>query len=220
MEQTRSHNEYTGLTAASNNGGLRIQPKLTVGAIHDPLEHEADVVADQVMRMPEPHFIQRKCSQCEDEEAQRKPLVSFVQRKEAGSNQTTSDLTHNRIRATRGGGSAMPADTKTFMESRFGTDFSGVRIHSGGYAAQLSGELNAQAFTVGNDIYFNNGKYSPDSSDGKRLLAHELTHTVQQGGQNEKQVSRKLSVTNPSAKIANPTGKGKCKQIMTQLRII
>ena len=75
----------------------------------------------------------------------------------------------------------MPGSTKSFMESRFGTDFSDVRIHTGDYATQMSGELNAQAFTVGSDIYFNRGKYSPESDHGRHLLAHELTHTIQQG---------------------------------------
>jgi hypothetical protein len=160
---------------------LPTQRKLSVGAVDDPLEHEADAMADKVMRIPDTSFIQRKCSHCEQEEAQRKPLASFIQKKESATSNTTSDATHTQIQATRGGGSAMPANTKTFMESRFGADFSGVRIHSGGYASQLSNELNAQAFTVGNDIYFNSGKFSPDSSEGKHLLAHELTHTVQQG---------------------------------------
>ena len=160
---------------------LPTQCKLSIGAVDDPLEHEADAMADTVMRMPEPNFIQRKCAHCEEEEAQRKPLASFIQKKESATSNTTSDATHTQIQATRGGGSAMSGNTKSFMESRFGTDFSNVRIHSGGYASQLSKELNAQAFTVGNDIYFNAGKFSPESSEGKRLLAHELTHTVQQG---------------------------------------
>jgi len=68
------------------------------------------------------------------------------------------------------------------MENRFGTDFSEVKIHTGSQAIQMSRELNAQAFTVGNDIYFNEGKYNPSSDAGKHLLAHELTHTVQQNG--------------------------------------
>ena len=165
---------------AGNVQRLPIQRKLSIGAVDNPLEHEADAMADQVMRMPEQSFIQRKCAHCEEEEAQRKPLASFIQKKEAATSNTTSDATHTQIQATRGGGSAMPGNTKSFMESRFGTDFSNVRIHSGGYASQLSKELNAQAFTVGNDIYFNAGKFSPESSEGKRLLAHELTHTIQQ----------------------------------------
>jgi len=66
------------------------------------------------------------------------------------------------------------------MESRFGADFSEVRIHTGEYASSLSKDLNAQAFTVGRDIYFNDGKFSQESFDGKHLLAHELTHVAQQ----------------------------------------
>lgn len=74
----------------------------------------------------------------------------------------------------------MDDNTQTFMQSRFGADFSDVKIHTGGEAIQMNRELNAKAFTQGNDIYFNEGQYNPDSTDGKYLLAHELTHTLQQ----------------------------------------
>lgn len=67
------------------------------------------------------------------------------------------------------------------MQSRFGADFSDVKIHTGGEAILMKRELNAKAFTVGNDIYFNEGQYNPNSGEGKHLLAHELVHTVQQG---------------------------------------
>lgn len=70
---------------------------------------------------------------------------------------------------------------QSFMQSRLGADFSDVRIHTDGKAAHLNRLLNAKAFTVGNDIYFNQGRYQPDSQKGKHLLAHELTHTIQQG---------------------------------------
>lgn len=162
-----------------------VQCKLTVGSVNDPLEAEADAVADQVMRMPENAIIQRKCSHCEEEEAvHRKSLVSFIQRKQSGqgNNAIASDAVANKIQSSKGGGAPLESQTKSFMESRFGTDFSQVRIHSDDQAIQLSRDLNAQAFTVGSDIYFNSGKYVPESSEGKHLLAHELTHTVQQGG--------------------------------------
>ena len=93
-----------------------------------------------------------------------------------------SESVTNQINASRGGGHRMSENTHTFMESRFNTDFSGVNIHTDSNANQMSRELNAQAFTVGSDIYFNSAKYSPESDSGKHLLAHELTHTVQQGG--------------------------------------
>jgi hypothetical protein len=165
-----------------------IQAKLTIGDVADPLEHEADVVADRVVHMADPGFsnsgpsIQRKCSECEEEEetVQRQPLASFIQRKESGQGCTASSDVSTAIADTRGTGSAMQAGTKSFMESRFGADFSDVHIHTGDYAVQLSRQLNAAAFTVGNDVYFNHGKYDPQSSEGKQLLAHELTHTLQQ----------------------------------------
>lgn len=206
LAQSESCSENAGLSAASNKANLIIQPKLTVGAVGDPLEHEADAMADKVMRMPEPNLIQRKCTHCEEEEAQRKPLFSFIQRKAGETNHTVSNAVHNQIQSTKGGGSTIPSATKTFMEIRFGNDFSNVRIHSGAYASQLSCELNAQAFTVGNDIYFNNGKFEPESSDGKRLLAHELTHAVQQGsaGTKHSSIQRAPTLTIMDQKFIGP----------------
>ena len=76
----------------------------------------------------------------------------------------------------------MPADTRDSMGSSFNTDFSNVRVHTGNEASHMNEELGAQAFTRGSDIYFKEGKYDTGSSSGKHLLAHELTHTVQQNG--------------------------------------
>jgi hypothetical protein len=187
----------TGVTPAANPQSLSaaitqeqravlpVQCKLTVGSANDPLEAEADAVADKVMDVPQNSFIQRKCSGCEeDEKAQRKPLASFIQKMDSSAGSTVvSESVGNQIESTRGNGNTLDRSTKSFMESRFGTDFSSVRIHTGAYASKLSAGLNAQAFTVGNDIYFNAGKYTPQSSGGKYLLAHELTHTLQQKNQ-------------------------------------
>ncbi len=85
------------------------------------------------------------------------------------------------LSSSKGDGSPLPESPRQFMESRFNADFSGVRIHTGSHAENLSSNINAQAFTHGNDIYFNSGKYSPNTETGGTLLAHELTHTVQQG---------------------------------------
>jgi hypothetical protein len=79
----------------------------------------------------------------------------------------------------RRGGSPLPAGTRSFMEQRFGHDFSRVRVHADGNAAELAGGLGARAFTVGSDIVFGGGEYRPHTREGTRLLAHELTHTVQ-----------------------------------------
>src|SRR5947207_9526226 len=85
------------------------------------------------------------------------------------------------LSSSRGEGSSLPDETRQSMEARFGADFSGVRVHTGTAAETLSRSINAQAFTYGNDIYFNSGKFSPNTAGGSVLLAHELTHTIQQG---------------------------------------
>jgi len=161
-----------------------IQPKLTIGAVDDPMEHEADATADKVMKMPESNFIQRKCAHCEKEEeqnVQRKPLVSFIQKKSSVSNTGAGDAISSRINCSKGNGNVMDDGTRSFMESRFNSDFSGVKIHTGNESVQMNRDLQAKAFTTGNDIYFNEGQYQPNTSEGKYLLAHELTHTIQQG---------------------------------------
>jgi hypothetical protein len=95
---------------------------------------------------------------------------------------TASDSIETRLKSGKGGGQPLPNETRDFMDSRFSNDFSGVKVHTGPDAVQLSKELGAQAFTHGEDIYFNSGKYSPHTDEGKKLLAHELTHTIQQTG--------------------------------------
>ncbi|PZF73380.1 eCIS core domain-containing protein [Taibaiella soli] len=176
---------------------LSIQCKLVVGSADDPLEQEADHMADTVMRMPDlsanqSNTVQRKAGHSEDDEmAQRRPLGSFIQKKEAESRQTAGNSVSDRISETKGSGGSMNESTRSFMEHRFGTDFSNVNIHTGGYAAQLSNDLNAQAFTIGNNIYFNEGRYSPESAEGKHLLAHELTHTLQQTNSANRKIQRR-----------------------------
>lgn len=95
---------------------------------------------------------------------------------------TASSSVESSLRSSKGGGAPLPAKTRQQMESSFGADFSGVRVHDGSAARQMSKDLNAQAFTHGKDIYFNEGKYDTSSTGGKHLLAHELTHVVQQTG--------------------------------------
>jgi hypothetical protein len=135
---------------------------------------------DEEMEGAEPVSVQKKCADCEKEEnIQRSSLTPFLQTK-TNDDEYADDAVSSKIQSTKGGGQAMPESTKSFMQSRFGADFSDVRIHTGDYAAKLSNQLNAQAFTVGNDIYFNSGKFAPSTSHGKKLIAHELTHTIQQ----------------------------------------
>lgn len=83
---------------------------------------------------------------------------------------------------TKGSGSAMSGGTRSFMENTMGADFSQVRLHTGEKAAEMNDSVQARAFTHGQDIYFNKGEYKPETPEGKRLLAHELTHVTQQNG--------------------------------------
>lgn len=93
----------------------------------------------------------------------------------------------------KGAGSPLPEDTRQQMEGHFGADLGGVRVHTDGEAAALNRELNAQAFTVGGDIFFAEGKYNPSTSEGQGLLAHELAHVGQQTGFGGQAVQRQAA---------------------------
>ncbi len=148
-----------------------IQTKLQVSTPGDQYEQEADRVAEQVMRMTENESLPGR---------RQSPLSdAMIQMKSERGAVINGDL-RNEILSTRGGGNPLDGGVRSFMQNRFGADFSGVRIHIDGEAARLSHALNARAFTRGNDIYFNQGLYQPNSASGKHLLAHELAHTLQQ----------------------------------------
>jgi hypothetical protein len=156
-----------------------IQRKLKVGAVDDPLEHEADRVADQVIRTPAPEIsaaappqVSRKCAGCEEEEK--------LQKKAAGPQAAGSEappLVHEVVRSP---GQPLDAETRGFFELRFGHDFSRVRVHTGASAEQSARAVNAHAYTVRNNMVFGAGQFAPGTQEGRRLLAHELTHVVQQ----------------------------------------
>ncbi|NJO00823.1 MAG: DUF4157 domain-containing protein [Bacteroidia bacterium] len=205
-----------------------IQTKRTIGQPNDPYEQEADRIAEQVVSTSHP--VQRKCAACEQEEkiqpktlaSQITPLrSSFAQRKCAacaaeeklqgkfvqmkGEAGTASSQLESQINASKGGGSPMGADTQSFMSDRFGADFSEVRVHTGSESVQMNQALGAKAFTVGNDIHFNEGAYNPGSTEGKKLLAHELAHSVQQNKMSSSfQIMRKIQ-NSPDTAPAPPS---------------
>jgi hypothetical protein len=183
-----------------------IQPKLTVHPSNDIYEQEADAAAGRVVQgLHHAPAVQR---QTEEEGVQTKPLAERitpvqtkrafesptplelgsedseqpVQAKAEGEMETASPALESQMQSSKGQGSPLPERTRTGMESGFGADFSGVRTHTGSDAVQMNRQLGARAFTHGNDIYFSQGEYQPGTEEGDRLLAHELTHTVQQGG--------------------------------------
>jgi hypothetical protein len=124
----------------------------------------------------QPKSIQRQ------EQEEPLPTKPSVQRAGQDGGFQASPSIESRLTSQKGGGSPLSDEVRSFMEPRIGADFSQVRVHTDGEAVQMNRELGAQAFTHGSDVYFGAGKYNPGSSDGKRLLAHELTHVVQQTG--------------------------------------
>lgn len=170
------------------------QAKLTVSQPGDFYEQEAERVAEQVMRISEPGLeespagrIQLPYGQCAGDAITRKPegeedKVLLAQTIPEKALEVTAK-TQARIDSLRGGGEPLPEQEKSFFEPRFGYDFSGVRVHTGNDAAESAQAVNARAYTVGRDVVFNAGEYRPGTGEGRRLLAHELAHVVQQNGQ-------------------------------------
>jgi hypothetical protein len=149
------------------------QAKLEIGQPNDKYEHEADRVADQVMKMSDVDVAQREPE--EDEEK--------LQAKEApGQTPVVSSSLESKISNLKGGGKPLDPDSRAFFEPRFGHDFGGVRIHADSAAAETAGSIHSRAFTLGNHIAMGHGEYRPQSPAGRHLLGHELTHVVQQTG--------------------------------------
>jgi hypothetical protein len=163
-----------------------IQPKLTIGQVNDPLEHEADRIADQVMRMPisdlslraAPLKLSRKCAACEGEERAQQVRTKLAEPSQPAISEAPP-LVHEILRSS---GQPLDPTTRAFFEPRFGHDLSGVRIHTGPQAERSARAVNSFAYTVGRSIVFATERYAPSTYDGARLLAHELTHVMQQRG--------------------------------------
>ena len=161
-----------------------IQAKLVVGQTGDKYEQEADQVADAVMRMPEPAAMSLNIQwqDVEEEERKKKKEKLIMAKGLSIKAPEVSDDLYARLNLSRGSEQPLPMETRTFMEERFGVDFSAVRIHADSGSVKMAKALNAKAFTYGRDIYFGVGLYRPQMAEGKRLIAHELTHVVQQSG--------------------------------------
>lgn len=163
-----------------------IQMKLAINKPGDEYEQEADRVSEQVMRTPEPQ-LQRACP-CGDgcpkcQTGQLAQEHDRLQTKHVGS----GDLVQIAVppivdEVLSSPGQPLDTATRSLMGPRFGHDFSRVRVHTDQLAAQSAESVAAQAYTVGSDVVFGAGRYAPASREGQRLLAHELTHVVQQGG--------------------------------------
>ena len=186
------------------SGSLKsLQTKLVIGAANDKYEKEADNVAEQVVSqihspqdsstdsesMPN---VQKQTTLQEKKSLQTKIQSNQIQRdssqfrtallQKMGTNrdEAPSDI-ESSISSAKGSGQKLPNTLRRKMENVMGADFSGVNIHTNENADLLNRSLNARAFTTGQDIFFKKGEYNPDSVEGQKLIAHESTHTIQQG---------------------------------------
>lgn len=201
--------------------GRLVQAKLRVGAVGDAFEQEADAVAERVGTIPMGHAgspampgvrsaappaVQRTCAECAKEDEEERP----VQRTTAAIGGAIGpDATHH-VDAMRGGGQPLSKDVRSHFEAHLGADFGAVRVHTDDRAARAAGSLNARAFTTGADVAFAPGMFLPSTPEGRRLIAHELTHVVQQGAAGQ---ARGFSPAPPSiqrscgsAAIGTPAG--------------
>jgi Domain of unknown function (DUF4157) len=196
LQQTRG-NRFTQQLLRSSV----IQAKLAVSQPDDEYEREADDVADQVMRMPEGKIeaagrdaditplprIQRLCPACGEEEGLRRQPQGEAEDRLGGkadgqAGGEVDSSVESAIESMRGNGQPLSQTARTFFEPRFGYDFSRVRIHADSQGDGLARSLQARAFTFGSDVVFSAGEYAPDTNEGRKLLAHELTHVAQQTG--------------------------------------
>jgi hypothetical protein len=148
----------------------KILPQLEIGPVHDPLETEADAMADRVVR--------RQAVDMDDDERQATPVQAMAE--DSASSGSTSPGLETALAGASGSGSPLASHAQDQMEEAFGADFSAVRVHTSAASASMSDEIGARAFTYGTDIHFNDGEFAPGTERGMHLLAHELTHVVQQ----------------------------------------
>jgi hypothetical protein len=160
----------------------RVQAKLVVGAAGDAFEREADRVADLLIRRAEARPLDA-APDWEPSPPRERPLRVSRQTDRAGDAgiDVPPDIAA-RVARLRGGGIPLPAGERALFEALLGVDLGAIRIHTDSAATQTARELNARAYTVGPDIAFGSGQYRPGTDSGRRLLAHELVHTVQQRG--------------------------------------
>ncbi len=175
--------------------------RLTVSEPGDAYEVEADQVADQVMKLPAsatpPPPAAGDNGDDDTNNAGKNSLNRAVQLQADGGNRDVDAGVEQDVNSLKGLGQPMPDGEREFFESRMGYDFGNVRLHTDGKAVQTARNLNARAYAVGTDIAFGQGEYAPGTTEGRRLMAHELTHVVQQGGAGLKEAPEQPAASAP-----------------------
>ncbi len=204
-----------------------IQMKMAVSKPGDKFEQEADKMADKVMRMPTPaptagkeEKLQRqpeeklqkkeedkiqkaampeeKVQKKEEDKIQKAPAPEEKLQRDGTGTPAVSPSVQSAIQNKTSGGQPLSSDVRSYMEPRFNADFSKVRVHHDAESASLNNQLSARAFTHQNHVFFSRDQYQPGSSEGKQLLAHELTHTIQQGHAVQRSPQVSTTTTPPS----------------------
>jgi hypothetical protein len=166
-------------TTASVEGlQLLVQARLSVSSPNDPFEHEAESMADEFVKSIHGRTVSVPSSSA-GSVARSVPDSGLVEG--GGGGLATTDDTASAIMSARAGGQSLSGDVRARFEGFFGADLGGVKIHNDGTSDNLCRSINAEAFTTGNDVFFTSRNFKPGSSSGDHLLAHELTHVVQQG---------------------------------------
>ncbi|MBC7510047.1 MAG: DUF4157 domain-containing protein, partial [Ferruginibacter sp.] len=188
----------SSMVPVSKTSRVTIQPSLKVSSPSDSSEVEAVSVAKKVMRMPvaDNSIHYRNSGAGQAFRLQNNLQREKIQREGRGL-PVVSPTLQSKIQGSSSEGSPLPTGVKSFMEPRFKADFSNVKIHTSEKSAGMNAQLSAKAFTVGNNIFFGKDQFRPENNEGKELLAHELTHTIQQGAAIQR--SEDVAVTQSSA---------------------
>ena len=179
----------------TTNTMTAVQPKSTECPEEEVQKKEEEVKEEEMVQTKS--FVSDAGGSEEDVQLKCKTMEADIQAK--GGETNPGPEIEAQLSCSRGRGSLLPKDTKESLEASMGADFSHVNIHTGSKAVQMSEQLSAQAFTHGKDIYFNQDKYNPNSTAGRHLLAHELTHTIQQNSINIQRVEGGESDQPPSS---------------------
>lgn len=192
-ENTMIVNDGKSVTDKNSISAFSKNSPATISRLSIPGNCSSNVFGSAVL-------VSRKCKHCSEEEKtlQKKAFGETEDRiSKSGNNKLR--FIETELKSTKGGGQPLPPSTNAFMNRAMGADFSNVRIHTDAKAVAMNHALHAHAFTHGKDIYFNTAMYNPDSASGKRLLAHELTHVVQQGHPLQVQKTSKKEEKEPPA---------------------
>lgn len=188
----------------------KVQAKLIVNPPDDQYEKEADRVADAITKASTSNIPRQEKGPEKEELVATKPTSKKQRQLFAVSGDMEADIS-----AARDGGQPLPDSVRSSLEPQLGHDFSQVHIHIDAKANKLSQQLGAEAFTTGNDVFFREGAYQPGSDNGRGLIAHELTHVLQQGAA---RVSRQAAETERAAADPKEEAKSELKDVIDKIK--